>query len=110
VDRPSDPDLANAVAHSDQTVILCQVLAGLGGVGKTRLAAALAHRLWDNRQVALLVWITATSRTAILTGYAQAAARITGIDDTDPEQAAARSWTALFGLVRGGAGVGGGWG
>ncbi|MFI5893780.1 FxSxx-COOH system tetratricopeptide repeat protein [Actinoplanes sp. NPDC051513] len=71
-------------------MVLCQVLAGLGGVGKTQLAAALAHRLWDNGHVDLIVWITATSRTAILTGYADAAARITGIDDAEPDQAAAR--------------------
>ncbi|MFC7280016.1 tetratricopeptide repeat protein [Paractinoplanes rhizophilus] len=90
VDRPADGELADAVTNSEQTVVLCQVLAGLGGVGKTQLAAALAHRLRGDRDVDLLVWITATSRSAILAGYTEAARRVTGIDDTNPEQAAAR--------------------
>lgn len=90
VDRPADRDLAAAVADGEQTVVLCQLLVGQGGVGKTQLAAALAHRLWDDQRVDLLVWITATSRTAILTGYADAAARTTGIDDSEADHAATR--------------------
>lgn len=95
VDRPADRRLADAVADpGGPGIVSCQVLSGLGGVGKTQLAAALARRLWDDRQIDLLVWITATSRSAILTGYAETAARITGIDDPDTERAAARclSW------------------
>ncbi|MEU8186366.1 tetratricopeptide repeat protein [Micromonospora carbonacea] len=64
--------------------------AGLGGVGKTQLAAALAHRLWDTKDVDLLVWVSATSRSAVLTAYTQAAGDITGVDDADSDQAAAR--------------------
>jgi tetratricopeptide (TPR) repeat protein len=51
------------------------VLAGQGGMGKTQLAAAYARALWQSRDVELLVWITASSRAAILTGYAEAFAR-----------------------------------
>ncbi|WP_344619641.1 tetratricopeptide repeat protein [Dactylosporangium salmoneum] len=96
VDRPADRHLADAVAHAGGTGVMCQVLSGLGGVGKTQVAAALAHQVWNTGQVDLLVWVTATSRTAILTGFAQAAARVTGVDDTDPERGAAHllGWLA----------------
>jgi len=47
-------------------------LAEMGGTGKTQLAAALAHSLWQARAVELLVWLTATGRDAIIGGYAQA--------------------------------------
>src|ERR1700704_2629479 len=46
------------------------LLAAAGGTGKTQLAAALAHQLWDSRAVDLLVWVKASTRNAILTGYA----------------------------------------
>lgn len=51
------------------------VLAGLGGTGKTQLAAAYARSLWRSRAIELLVWVTATSRAAILAGYAEAFAK-----------------------------------
>ncbi|GAA2325955.1 FxSxx-COOH system tetratricopeptide repeat protein [Glycomyces scopariae] len=70
------------------------VLSGMGGVGKTQLAAALANRLWHGRKVDLLVWVTATSREAIVATLAQAQAELTGIGTTDPEAAARQflSW------------------
>jgi tetratricopeptide (TPR) repeat protein len=51
------------------------VLAGPGGTGKTQLAAACAQSLWQSRDIELLVWISASSRAAILAGYADAYAR-----------------------------------
>ena len=50
---------------------------GMGGIGKTQLAAAYAHRLWDGGGLDLLVWLTATGRDAILIGYAEAGADLT---------------------------------
>ncbi len=92
--RTQDTDLAAAGA-SGQPVV-CQVVTGLGGVGKTQLAAALAHRCWDAGAVDLLVWAVASSRSRVLSAYAQAAADLTGVDDPDPEQGAARllAWLA----------------
>ena len=58
-------------------------LAASGGSGKTQLAAALAHELWDNRTVDLLVWVKASSRNAILTGYALALAELGAADPAD---------------------------
>ncbi|MGX6608286.1 tetratricopeptide repeat protein [Micromonosporaceae bacterium Da 78-11] len=90
-----DTDLA-AAAASGQAVVVCQVVTGGGGVGKTQLAAGLAHRCWDTRAVDLLIWVTASSRSRVLTTYAQAALDLTGFEDPDPEQAAARllGWLA----------------
>ncbi len=51
-------------------------LAGLGGTGKTQMAAGLAHALWQAGSIDLLAWIPASSRDAILTGYAQVLADI----------------------------------
>jgi tetratricopeptide (TPR) repeat protein len=51
------------------------VLTGPGGSGKTQLAAAYAQSLWQSQDVELLVWISASSRAAILAGYAAAHAR-----------------------------------
>ncbi|MET7396444.1 tetratricopeptide repeat protein [Dactylosporangium sp. NPDC005572] len=72
------------------------VLTGLGGVGKTQLAAAYAHRAWTGQTVDLLVWLTATARQAVVAGYAQAAGDLLAVEDGDQEQAAGRflAWLA----------------
>ena len=54
------------------TAVLCQVLAGTGGVGKTQLAAGYARAAWQAGSVDLLAWITAASRDAVAAAYAQA--------------------------------------
>jgi tetratricopeptide (TPR) repeat protein len=46
--------------------------------GKTQLAAAFAESLWQSGEVDLLVWIEATSRASVLSGYAAATAAATG--------------------------------
>jgi len=48
--------------------------------GKTQLAAALAESLWRSGDVEFLVWIDATSRASVLSGYAAATAAATGRD------------------------------
>jgi NB-ARC domain len=73
------------------------VLAGLGGSGKTQLAAAHAEELWAGGQLDLLVWITATSRETVLAGYARAAWDVADPPDGEPpEQRAERflAWLA----------------
>lgn len=66
------------------------VLSGLGGVGKTQIALEHAERLWDNGDLDLLVWITATSRDAITAGYARLAVDLLGGDDHAAEHNAQR--------------------
>jgi tetratricopeptide (TPR) repeat protein len=46
--------------------------------GKTQLAAAFAESLWRSRELDLLVWIQATTRASVLSGYAEATAAVTG--------------------------------
>ena len=67
----------------------------LGSCGKTQLAVAFAESLWRSRGVDLLVWIAATSRASVLSGYVEAAVVTMGIDPGgDAESIAARfvSW------------------
>jgi NB-ARC domain/Tetratricopeptide repeat len=64
------------------------VLAGMGGVGKTQLAADYARHTWQNGVVDVLVWITAGSAAAVSSGYAQAGIEVLGADPADPQQAA----------------------
>src|SRR2546421_1980199 len=50
--------------------------AAQGGTGKTQLAVAFAHALWAARAVEALIWVSAASRDAIVTGFAQAAGAV----------------------------------
>ena len=68
-----------------------------GGTGKTQLAIEFAHAMWRAGAVEVLVWATATSREAIVTGFAQAAVSVGAADsDEDAEVAASRfvGWLA----------------
>ncbi|WP_165036790.1 FxSxx-COOH system tetratricopeptide repeat protein [Candidatus Protofrankia californiensis] len=68
-----------------------QIVAGLGGVGKTQLAAEFARRMWAAGVLDLLVWVSAGSRAAVVSAYAQAAADLVlGPDDEDQNQTAMR--------------------
>jgi len=94
-ERPETaPDLAAALS-ADVTVALVPERAlppgpgpAAGGAapdwlrssGKTHLAAAFAESLWQSRGLDLLVWIDATSRASVLSGYAAATAAATGRD------------------------------
>ena len=62
-----------------------QSLALAGGTGKTQLAVAFAHALWQGGAADLLVWVPATSRDSIITGYAQALSKI-GVADPGDDQ------------------------
>src|ERR1700722_895099 len=57
-----------------ETTLLVPALPGTGGTGKTQLAVGVAHAMWSARAVELLAWIPAGNRTAIIAGYARAAA------------------------------------
>ena len=96
------PDLASGL-HPGETVVLVHgdetdsAPAAQGGTGKTQLAVEFTHAMWNGRVVEVLVWVTATNRESIITGFAQAA---NTVDASNPgegaEVAAARfvSWLA----------------
>ncbi len=86
-DRAAVKQLEQAVAQG-RTAVLCQVLAGMGGVGKTQIAAHQARQAWAGGGVDLLVWISASTRAAVISAYAEAASDILGADPTDSEHAA----------------------
>jgi tetratricopeptide (TPR) repeat protein len=84
------------------TVVLRQaVLSGMGGVGKTQLAADHAHTAWDTGELDVLVWITASSRGDVVAGLARAAVELCRADPDDAEQAATAflAWLAPPPLV-----------
>jgi len=72
-----------------------KVLSGLGGVGKTQVAVRYVEQQWARRALDLLVWVTATSKDAIVTGYAETALRVLGADNVGPQQSAERLLTWL---------------
>ncbi|MFJ8855454.1 FxSxx-COOH system tetratricopeptide repeat protein [Streptomyces sp. NPDC102437] len=84
----AEVDQLRAAVDRGGTAVLTQVLTGTGGVGKTQLAANYARTTWENGEVDVLVWITASSRSAITAGYAQAGVEVLAADPGDPEQAA----------------------
>jgi Tetratricopeptide repeat len=82
VPRPADCFQARALLSGGQ------VLTGMGGVGKTQLAASHARRCWAEG-VEVLVWATAATRPGIVDAYADAAVKLGVGDREDPERAAA---------------------
>jgi tetratricopeptide (TPR) repeat protein len=60
-----------------------------GGTGKTQLAVAFTQALWGARAVDALIWVSATSRESIITGFAQAARTVGAADESWPAEAAA---------------------
>jgi tetratricopeptide (TPR) repeat protein len=50
----------------------------LESCGKTQLAVSFAESLWQSGGVDLLVWVVATSRASVLSGYLEAAAATMG--------------------------------
>jgi tetratricopeptide (TPR) repeat protein len=69
----------------------------LGASGKTQIAVMLAETLWRSGTVDVVVWVSATSRAAVLSAYVEAWVTATGIEPTGTaESVAARfaSWLA----------------
>ena len=74
------------LTHGEETAA---APAAQGGTGKTQLAVAFTHALWGARAVDALVWVSATSREAIITGFAQAAMTVGAAEATVSAEAAA---------------------
>ncbi|MEV4510172.1 FxSxx-COOH system tetratricopeptide repeat protein [Dactylosporangium sp. NPDC049525] len=91
--RPVADRIDTELSGSGSVILMggsARILSGLGGVGKTQLAAAVARRARNNAEVAILLWIIATSRTNVVAAYAAAGQRLAGADGDDVDAAAAR--------------------
>ncbi|MFJ7200937.1 MULTISPECIES: FxSxx-COOH system tetratricopeptide repeat protein [unclassified Streptomyces] len=84
----AEADRLRTAIDSGSTAVLHQVLTGMGGVGKTQLAADYARTSWDTGGLDVLVWITASARSSVVSGYAQAGIELCRADPDDLEQAA----------------------
>jgi len=91
-------EIDDAQNNHDGPLFLTQVVAGDGGVGKTQLATWLFRRAFTNNaedtfQVDLGVWVTAATRDAILSVYADAyTATHAGSPDSGQVQARAEAF------------------
>jgi tetratricopeptide (TPR) repeat protein len=65
--------------------------------GKTQLAAAFAQSLWQSGAIDLLVWIDATSRASVLSGYAAATTAATGRDHASSCESVAAQFLSWLG-------------
>jgi tetratricopeptide (TPR) repeat protein len=106
-DRTARSQLAEALAVGEAAVLVGAesrsgaVVSGLGGVGKSQLAAHYAWQVWRDASVDVAVWVDAGSRDAVVTAYAEAARRVLCEQDPQvveraPEDAASlfREWLA----------------
>ena len=69
----------------------------LGASGKTQLAAMTAESLWRSRAIDALIWISATSRASVLSGYVEASVAATGIAPTGTAESVAARFAGWLG-------------
>jgi tetratricopeptide (TPR) repeat protein len=65
--------------------------------GKTQLAAAFAESLWRSHALEMLVWVQATSRASVLSGYAAATAAATGREQASSCESVAAQFLSWLG-------------
>jgi tetratricopeptide (TPR) repeat protein len=86
--QESAPPLTAGLRPGQVVVLTCGA-GQAGGTGKTQLAVEFVHSLWNNRAAEVIVWVTAASREAIITGFAQAAASVGASEPGDSADTAA---------------------
>ena len=91
------PDRAAAPATRPGPLAAPDAQDWLRSSGKTQLAVAFAESLWQSGGVDLLVWIEATSRASVLSGYAAATAAVTGRDQASSCESVAAQFLSWLG-------------
>ena len=91
------PDRAASPAASSGPVAAPDAQDWLRSSGKTQLAAAFAEALWQSGSVDLLVWIEATSRASVLSGYTAATVGATGRDQASSCESVAAQFLSWLG-------------
>jgi tetratricopeptide (TPR) repeat protein len=99
-DRPdSAGDLVHALVPGSSAALVSSPAATgsepnwLGASGKTQIAAMAAESLWRSRAIDALIWISATSRASVLSGYVEASVAATGIAPTGTAESVAARFT-----------------
>jgi tetratricopeptide (TPR) repeat protein len=71
-----------------------------GASGKTQIAAMIAESLWRSRIVDALIWISVSSRAAVLSGFVQASVAATGLEPTGTAESVAVRFVSWLGGTR----------
>ena len=69
----------------------------LTACGKTQIAVMIAEALWQSHSIDALIWIPATSRTSVLSGFVQASVAATGIEPTGTAESVAARFVSWLG-------------
>jgi len=98
----SGPDLAGTLRAGEMAVLTqgegTQV--AQGGTGKTQLAVEFTHAMWNARTIEVLIWVTASSREAVLTSFAHAANTVDAANLTESAEVAAGRFVAWLAHTR----------
>ncbi len=68
--------------------------------GKTQIAVMIAESLWQSRFIDGLIWISATSRAAVLSAFVQASVAATGLEPTGTADSVAVRFISWLGETR----------
>jgi tetratricopeptide (TPR) repeat protein len=68
--------------------------------GKTQIAVMIAESLWRSHLIDALIWISATSRAATLSGFVQASVAATGLEPAGTAESVAIRFTGWLGETR----------
>jgi tetratricopeptide (TPR) repeat protein len=71
-----------------------------GACGKTQIAVLIAESLWRSRAIDGLIWISVTSRAAVLSGFVQASVAATGLEPTGTADTVAVRFVSWLGETR----------
>jgi tetratricopeptide (TPR) repeat protein len=69
----------------------------LGACGKTQIAVMLAESLWRSGDIDVLIWISAASRSSVLSAYVEASVAATGIEPTGTAESVAARFVSWLG-------------